>query len=347
MIFTRRILGSERLSRKFRIVHVDVSDHRELGTVGRFDLTNIVLAMQHSARLAVVLWRERPAIVYLPLAQNMVGVGRDLLFVALSLLARARVIAHVHGGSFGSFLANAPRWFAAPALALLRRSAAFVVMTEWQRERVAAVLPAARVKVVPHGTPDVRGPARKLSDAPLRALYVSSHLDEGKGLSTLLDAAIHAQREGITTSWEIVGAWLSETVKRRSEVVVNGTPGISFRGALAREQALDAYASADVFVFPTQVAEGFGLVRIEAMAAGLPVITTEAGGAHEIVRDGVDGFIVGYRRADEIVARLRELRADPELRARMGEAARERQRAHFSEDAFEERLARVWREVVG
>jgi glycosyltransferase involved in cell wall biosynthesis len=346
MVLTRRILGSRRLACEFRIVHVDSSDHRGFENLGRFDLANVVLAIRHGWRLLVTLARERPAIVYVPLSQNILGLGRDLAFVALGLAARSLVIGHVHGGGFRTFLEDAPAWFRAAARALLRRTATLVAMSEWQRERVAAAIPGCRAVVVPHGTEILETPPRLPESHPLRALYVSSYLDESKGLQTVLEAASEAQRAGITSTWDIVGAPTNGSGRRPGVEPLAATSGIHFRGALEPEELRRAYASADVFVFPTQANEGFGFVRIEAMAAGLPVITTEAGGAREIVRDGIDGFIVEYDSPGEIVNRLAELEADPERRAEMGRRAQERQRARFSEESFERGMASVWREVA-
>jgi glycosyltransferase involved in cell wall biosynthesis len=82
------------------------------------------------------------------------------------------------------------------------------------------------------------------------------------------------------------------------------------------------YRSADVFVFPSLL-EGMPLVVLEAMASGLPVITTP-NGPGDLVRDGVDGFVVPIRDVDAIVEKLEYLRAHPEERLRMGQNARER-----------------------
>jgi glycosyltransferase involved in cell wall biosynthesis len=346
VVTTERILASRSLNSEFRIVHVDISDHRGFENLGRLDLRNVVLAVRHAWSLVVVLVRERPAIVYVPLAQNLLGLGRNLLFVVLGLIGRARLVAHAHGGGLESFVAEAPWWFRVPARALLSRSAAVVVMSDSQRQSIESVIPAERVPVVRHGTESVEIPPRERRNGPLRALYASSALHEDKGLRTLLEVASEAQRAQITSGWDIVGGWLSEGARTESQAIVDGVPGISFRGTLGRDELLDAFASADVFVFPTQAVEGFGLVRIEAMAAGLPVITTEAGGAREIVRDGVDGFVVRYDSPEDILTRLDQLRSDPDRRAEMGHRARERQRALFDSRSFEAALAGVWRDVA-
>jgi glycosyltransferase involved in cell wall biosynthesis len=79
----------------------------------------------------------------------------------------------------------------------------------------------------------------------------------------------------------------------------------------------------DVFVFPS-LFEGFGLVLLEAMARGLPIITTPNTAGPDLITDGVEGFIVPIRSASAIVEKLDLLRREPERRATMSESARTR-----------------------
>jgi glycosyltransferase involved in cell wall biosynthesis len=85
------------------------------------------------------------------------------------------------------------------------------------------------------------------------------------------------------------------------------------------------YRASDVFVFPTLI-EGMPLVVLEAMACGLPVIVT-ANGPGDIVRDGIEGFVIPERDPDAICDRLERLYRDPELRIEMGRRAAERSKA--------------------
>jgi glycosyltransferase involved in cell wall biosynthesis len=342
MVFTQRLLDSELLARRFRIAHVDISDHRELGTIGRLDPINIALALRDFWRLLRTLAGKRPAVVHVPMAQNLLGLGRDLVFIAITLLCRSSVVAQVHGGGLGTFMESAPAWFRALARPLLRRCAAFVVMTPWQAASTGAAVPTHRIVVIPHGTDENEAPLPQTRADSFRALYVSSHLHESKGLEPLVEAAIASQQAGVTTEWEIVGAWLDEETRLAIEQRTRRVEGITFRGAVDRAELPAVYSRADAFVFPTGPNEGFALVRIEAMAAGLPVITTEAGGGREIVDEGVEGFIVDYDAPDQIVERLRALREDPERRAAIGANARRRQREQFSTRAFEASLADLW-----
>ena len=92
----------------------------------------------------------------------------------------------------------------------------------------------------------------------------------------------------------------------------------------------DVFAALDIFVLPSILPEPFGLVVIEAMASGKPVIATAPGGPSETVVDGETGFLVPPSDASAIAKALEELLADPQKRISMGEAGRRRAREVFS-----------------
>ena len=98
----------------------------------------------------------------------------------------------------------------------------------------------------------------------------------------------------------------------------------------------------DVFVFPS-IEEGSALVTYEALACGLPVITTFNAGS--VVRDGQDGLIVPIRDAEALCDRLQRLRDDATLRARMGQSARERAEA-FRWQTYQAELLKTYPRVV-
>jgi glycosyltransferase involved in cell wall biosynthesis len=119
-------------------------------------------------------------------------------------------------------------------------------------------------------------------------------------------------------------------------------PTIRFVGHI-REGAARFYGQADVFVLPS-IVEGSAKTTYEAMAAGLPVVTTLNAGS--IVRDGVDGFIVPIRDRDALKRRLLFLYENRDAARTMGEAARKRVR-DFSWETYESRLIDLYRELMG
>jgi glycosyltransferase involved in cell wall biosynthesis len=110
-------------------------------------------------------------------------------------------------------------------------------------------------------------------------------------------------------------------------------------------ELFDAYASADVFCLPTR-GDCTPVVLGEAMAAGLPVVTTRVGSNAETVSHGVDGFLVDVDDREALIARLRDLCTDPELRRSASEAARAKARELFDADRNAARILRLLESVA-
>lgn len=107
------------------------------------------------------------------------------------------------------------------------------------------------------------------------------------------------------------------------------------------------YKGIDLFVLPSIQPEPFGLVVIEAMEYALPVIATNHGGPVEIISDGVDGYLVDYRNANQMAERIIELLLNEEKRRLMGIKGQEKKREHFSINAMVRGIENVFEEVRG
>jgi glycosyltransferase involved in cell wall biosynthesis len=193
----------------------------------------------------------------------------------------------------------------------------------------------AKVEVIPYGAPPRPAssiPIRVKRDpsGPLRVIFVGS-LGQRKGLSYLFRAC--------------------NTLGRSVELTVIGTLPLQQCPALDHElkqvrwipscphaQVLAEMAAHDVFVFPS-LFEGFGLVLLEAMAMGLPILTTAHTAGPDLIDDGQEGFIVPIRSADAITEKLELLRNDRALIDQMSVRATARATT-FTWASYEERLAK-------
>jgi glycosyltransferase involved in cell wall biosynthesis len=117
---------------------------------------------------------------------------------------------------------------------------------------------------------------------------------------------------------------------------------VTLTGPLHHEAKWQAYAAADVFCFPTfYSAESFGLVAVEAMMSGLPVVATNWSGLPDIVVEGETGYLVPPRDTGAVADRLELLIRDPELRKRMGAAGRKRYEENYTVETFREKMEEV------
>lgn len=112
---------------------------------------------------------------------------------------------------------------------------------------------------------------------------------------------------------------------------------IKLTGPVYGEEKERLFLESDIFVFPTHD-EAFGLVNLEAMRAGLPVVSSDEGSIPEFVIDGVNGYIVDPKNIDMLTDRVLKLIHDPELRIRMGNAGRKIYEKHFTIDSYQKRL---------
>jgi len=119
---------------------------------------------------------------------------------------------------------------------------------------------------------------------------------------------------------------------------------VHFLDDISNEALPAFYQAADVFVLPSsQRSEAFGIVLLEAMAAGAPLVTTELGtGTSWVNQDGVTGLVVPPRDADALAAAINRLLADDELRERMGRQAQERARSMFDLSLLTDRVMAVY-----
>jgi glycosyltransferase involved in cell wall biosynthesis len=175
----------------------------------------------------------------------------------------------------------------------------------------------SRIELIPYGVDVERfsAPERDFSARPLEVLYIGQ-VGYRKGLRYLGAAvgAVSPPPKQVTVIGPIVN---------RSVALAQTLRHFAYLGKVAADDLPQYYARADVFILPS-LAEGMALVVLEAMASGLPVIVTEESGYAGVIRDGVEGFIVGVRDSAAIAQKLSLLSEDGDLRRRMGVAARAR-----------------------
>lgn len=193
-------------------------------------------------------------------------------------------------------------------------------------------IPAKRIATVPYGIDLTRFTPRhqpRDAGAPLRLLFVGT-LSQRKGIKYLIQAmeSLPAGAAELTVCGRAVD---DLELFRQSKVPIRLYPSISAEGLL------EAYRSADVFVFPS-LAEGFAQVLLEAMASGLPIISTRRTAAADLIRHGEEGFIIESGSASELAMHIEKFLQDPGKSRLMGAAAR-RRAEYFTWERFRQGVA--------
>ena len=206
------------------------------------------------------------------------------------------------------------------------------------------------VTIVPH---DVNG--------KFKILFVGRHI-ERKGICYLIEAAKYLPRDKFEI--RIVGVGdLTEQLKAQAEamqsVILSESEGSSqgnqpadiiFTGKLSPEDLANEYKTANVFVLPAIVdhkgdTEGLGVVLIEAMELGLPIVASNVGGIPDVVVDGESGILVPEKDPVALAEAFKRLEADPALIQKLLAGARKRIEECFTWDGIIERQIEVYKRL--
>lgn len=179
--------------------------------------------------------------------------------------------------------------------------------------------PIKELHIVPYGMSEATRPIRvpgRLRGQKLRVLFVGA-LTQRKGIGYAIDALTRlGQRVEVT----LIGARVGTSIP-----LDRALRNYRWIPTLPHHLVLEEMANSDVLLLPS-LTEGFGLVLAEALSRGLPVITTRNSGGVELIRDGVEGFLIPIRSSEEIAAKLELLDCDRERLEVMSSAALKRAR---------------------
>ena len=333
------------------------------------------VAWHHPLRLARVTgwaaaqaWRDRrgwrPRAVYLKEWMRAAAVADEL--------SRGEPVTHMHAHFahrtttvtwWAAHLMNLPFSFTGHAkdiyqtdqnpqglLARKMRAAAFVVTcTDANRQHLEVIEPGAPVHVMYHGlNADF---ARLLADAPaaephdgLRIISVG-RLVEKKGFDVLVDAIALLRERGVEVTAAIAGESGDQEALIRERVTAAGLDDrIEFLGTLSQAELFAEYRRSSVFALACRITgdgdrDGIPNVLMEAMAAGLPVVSTSVSGIPELVDDGANGLLVPPEDAEALADALWRLAKDPALSHRLAVAGAHTIAEHFDGEALARHMA--------
>jgi glycosyltransferase involved in cell wall biosynthesis len=208
----------------------------------------------------------------------------------------------------------------------LKKASRVIAVTQHEAVHLTALgVDSEKVEVIPNGV-DIgefaRPPKMRDGDEPIIGLFVGRIDSDQKGLHTLV-RAVALLSTSLGLQIRLVGEDWGGTEPLRSLAQRLGVSDrLTFVGKLSRAELVEEYAQAQFFVLPS-IFEPFGIVLLEAMAAGLPVIASRVGGIPEIVEDGRTGLLVEPGNPGSLAEALRHLCRDEVLRKSMGRRARE------------------------
>jgi glycosyltransferase involved in cell wall biosynthesis len=336
------------------VLHVNTQDRRPVMTnVGLLDAKNIGLALLHVAQTALRLRRYPVRLVYVPISQGRWGYLRDALMITMSHALGKPVVVHLRGSNLQSFYRRSTRLERRIIKSTLGWATAAIALTPRLRSAYDGLVPPERVRVLENAIPDpwsegfahVQDARRNRANgqSAVNLLFLANDF-ESKGFRTVIKALAEPGLE--RARLRMAGAPLHEVVQEVERLAqeLGVLDRVEQTGECVGAEKTRLFEWADIFAYPTEN-DGQPLVVIEAMAAGLPVVTSTYGGVPETV--GETGIVVPPADPAAFGAALRRLLEDPTERVRLGDASRERYLANYTLDRFEQRALALFEELLG
>ena len=235
----------------------------------------------------------------------------------------------------------------------MKRASAITAVSQFQAKEIAAdlSLSANEIHVIPNPISPAllrQALAQPRVEPSKPVVLYTGRIEFRKGSLELLRSVDRVASRLPDVEYVIAGARHNSIDDRmlNGALGTNGTrKHVRMVGHVPWQNLADLYRRASVFVMPSYY-ETFGISVIEAMAFGLPVVATNAGGLPEVVEDGVTGILVPPGDSEALGEALLRLLLDPDLRARMGEAGRERVRSEYTVDRIVLQTLDVYQSII-
>jgi glycosyltransferase involved in cell wall biosynthesis len=209
-----------------------------------------------------------------------------------------------------------------------------IAITQWLLDQMRREFPSLRPEQALLGRIGVdtrRWKPREATTTPNGAvprILTLARLHRSKGHEVLIRAVAKLQDQGVNVSLRLAGDGPERESLEKLVAELKLSKGVSFAGSISEEQAQKEMNEADVFVLASH-AEPLGVAYMEAMAAGVPTIGTNAGGVPEIIADGTDGLLVPPKDPAALSSAIRRLIDDEALRRRLASAGRRKIEQQF------------------
>ena len=298
------------------------------------------LLLKGLAEFTGLLLRRKVSLVHIHAAMRG-SFWRKGLFASLARLGGVPVILHLHGSEMQPFYQSQTAWVQALIRRHLERATRVIVLSQSWERFVHSIAPPARIVIVPNHV--ALPPPVAPQDRQQNTILFLGLVGDRKGVFDLLPAFAQVLEKHPQSRLVIGG---NGEVKRAQSVVL--TLGIAhavdLAGWIGPDDKARLLARAGIYTLPSHN-EGLPVSVLEAMAYGLPVVTSHAGGLPELIRDGENGLLIEAGDKDAIAAALICLLDDAALRADLGAKARTEITTHYSDLVILPRLRAIYEEA--
>lgn len=283
----------------------------------------LILAVKAVFLFVVKILTKNPSLVYVHIGSNA-SLYRESFFVVLAKIFGKKTVAHFHAGDVDEYLEKQSKLGRKFISWAIGQSDKLIAVSKDSAEKLQKLAPKNEIEIIVNAIdtkPFAFSPNRFETRTKIVRLLFVGAMGKLKGETDLADALKILSTKNTNFRVSFLGFGGENLQKYCAEIGIENF--IEFVGAVSLTKRLAFFEKADIFVLPTY-AEAMPMSVIEAMATGLPIVSTTVGGIPELVEESEEGFLIEPANARKLAEKLSILISDKGLREKMGKKAQEK-----------------------
>jgi glycosyltransferase involved in cell wall biosynthesis len=351
--FVNILLSSPILAKQFTLNHLDTSrTQSDVGLENRLSLINLTYLVRQAFQLIQMGIRLQPRVVHIQ-ATSGLSFWKTTIFILIGKLLGMKTIAHLHGGRFQQFYRESSPLLRGAIRRNLRRADVVIALSDnWKNSLLEEVEHHLRVEVVNNSVDTLFAQALQNGRATLprtaNTILFMGNLGRHKGVYDILQAVPLVLDKHPDVRFVFAGEEdkKGERVKIEQRYHEMGLEkNVHFLGLVTGQTKLELFRQAMLFVLPSYI-ENLPYALLEAMAMGLPLVTTPVGAIPEIVENGRNGFLIQPGDYVALADRIVKLLDNPELREKMSKENTKIIQNRFLPDAAMRKITDIYRKLI-
>jgi len=346
-IATEILLNSD-LKNAFDLIHLDTKINASVSSFGKWSFNKLFKNNAIYFEMIKKVKANKPDLILIPISQTTTGFIKDSIFILIGVFFKRKILIQLRGSDIKNWLSNSSSLTRHYFKKVVKKTEGVIVLGSNLKYLFADYFSDDKIYVIPNGGNYTIPKINKSDREEIKILYFSN-LFESKGVEDVFEAIHILNKQYLPRKFSIdfVGAFNNEVTKEKcTNLLINENLPIRIHQPTSGKDKFNFLSNADIFVFPPRDPEGHPWAIVEAMAASLPIVSTDRGAIRESVIHGKNGFIVESANPNMLAEKLKLLIENAELRIQMGQEGYRLYLENFTEEKMVEKYIGVFNKIT-
>lgn len=338
----RQIKNSKKINSTFIADFLNISTSSEINKIGYLSFYKLFSYLKVLLLCFKKLVTHKYDLVYIAPTISGIGFYKDFLIVLVFKMFRKKLIFHLHNGLKSKDINSIDHWL----YKYFFKKTEVILLSELLYQEINDYVKFERIYICPNGIEQIENSNKKnkRSENGIPVILFLANLLMTKGVLELVEACSLVKKKGFEFRCIIIGGERDFMKKDLLRMIArnNLDNEIKYLGPKFGKEKQKYFMSSDIFVLPTYY-ETFGIVLVEAMQYGLPVISTDVGGIPDLIEDGHNGYLVKKKDSIALANSIIKMISNRCLMEIMGREGRKRFLNSYTFSIFEEKMVEILR----